>query len=39
MKIETVGAKNAEDIFCGNHHSFYINKKKQVFSWGLNNHG
>lgn len=39
MKIETVGAKNAEDIFCGNHHSFYINKKKQVFSWGMNNHG
>lgn len=39
MKIETVGAKHAEDIFCGNHHSFYINQKKQVFSWGMNNHG
>lgn len=27
LKIEKVGAKNAKDIFCGNHHSFYINNK------------
>ena len=39
MKMEKVGAKNAVDIFCGNHHSFYINKQKQVFSWGLNQYG
>lgn len=39
LKIEKVGAKNAIDIFCGNQHSFYINDKNQVFSWGLNNHG
>lgn len=39
LKMEKVGAKNAVDIFCGNHHSFYINKQKQVFSWGLNQYG
>ena len=39
LKIEKVGAKNAIDVFCGNQHSFYINDKHQVFSWGLNNHG
>ena len=39
MRIEKVGAKNGVDIFCGNHHSFYINNKRQVFGWGLNNHG
>jgi regulator of chromosome condensation len=39
LKIEKVGAKNAIDIFCGNQHSFYINDKKQLFAWGLNNHG
>ena len=39
LRIEKVAAKNAKDIFCGNHHSFYINKKGQVFGWGLNNHG
>jgi len=27
MKIEAVGAKNAVDIFCGNHTSFYLNAK------------
>lgn len=39
LKIENVGAKKAVDIFCGNHHSFYINEKREVYSWGLNNHG
>ena len=39
LKIEPLGAKNAIDIFCGNQHSFYLNDKHQVFSWGLNNHG
>lgn len=39
LKMEKVGAKNAHDIFCGSLHSFYINDKKQVFSWGLNNRG
>jgi len=39
LKIEKVGAKNAQDIFCGNHHSFYINDKNHVFGWGMNNHG
>lgn len=39
LKIEKIAAKNAIDIFCGNHHSFYINNKKQVFAWGLNNWG
>ena len=39
LKMEKCGAKNAIDIFCGNQHSFYINDKKQVFAWGLNNHG
>lgn len=36
MKIEGIGAKSAVDIFCGNYHSFYINDKKQVFSFGMN---
>ena len=31
--------KNAIDIFCGNQHSFYINEKHHLYSWGLNNHG
>ena len=39
MKIEAVGAKKAVDIFCGNHTSFYLNDKGQLFAWGLNNHG
>jgi alpha-tubulin suppressor-like RCC1 family protein len=39
MKIESVGAKRAKDIFCGNHASFYLNDKGQLFAWGLNNHG
>jgi regulator of chromosome condensation len=37
--IEKVGAKDAKDVWAGNHHSFYINGKGQVFGWGLNNHG
>lgn len=39
MRIEKIHAKNAKDIFCGNHHSFYINTDGQVYGWGLNNHG
>jgi alpha-tubulin suppressor-like RCC1 family protein len=39
LKIESVGAKRAKDIFCGNHASFYLNDKGQLFAWGLNNHG
>lgn len=34
-----MGARDAVDVWAGNHHSFYINKKNQVFGWGLNNHG
>ena len=37
--IEKVGARDAVDIFAGNHHSFFLNKKGQVYAWGLNNHG
>jgi len=39
LMIEKVGAHNAVDVFAGNHHSFYVNRKGQVFGWGLNNHG
>jgi len=39
MKIESVGARNAVNIFCGNHASFYLNQKGQLYAWGLNNHG
>lgn len=39
LQIEKVGAKSATNIFCGNHHSFYMNDKNQLFAWGLNNHG
>ena len=39
LMIERVGARDAVDIFAGNHHSFYINSKHQIFGWGLNNHG
>ena len=38
-KIEQVGAKKAEDIWCGGHASFYRNDKGVLFAWGLNNHG
>jgi len=38
-KIERLGARSAADVFCGKHHSFYINNKHQVFAWGMNNHG
>jgi regulator of chromosome condensation len=37
--MEKIHGKNVKDVFCGNHHSFYINKNGQVFGWGLNNHG
>jgi regulator of chromosome condensation len=37
--MERVQARNPKDIFCGKQHSFYLNKKGQVFAWGLNNHG
>lgn len=26
-------------MFAGNHHSFFLNDKGHVYSWGLNNHG
>lgn len=39
LSIEKVGARDAVDIFAGNHHSFFVNKRGQVYSWGLNNHG
>ena len=38
-KIEQVGAKKAEDVWCGGHNSFYRNDKGVLFAWGLNNHG
>ena len=28
LRIESIGAKKAVDIFCGNHTSFYINSSK-----------
>ena len=37
--MDKVGAKNAIDIFCGKHHSFYIDKDHKVYAFGLNNHG
>jgi alpha-tubulin suppressor-like RCC1 family protein len=37
--MEKVGAKNAIDIFCGKHHSFYIDKDHKVYAFGMNNHG
>ena len=39
LVIEKVGARKAQDVWAGNHHSFYINDKGQVFAWGMNNHG
>jgi RCC1 and BTB domain-containing protein len=39
LRIESCGAKNAIDVFCGAHTSFYKNKANQLFAWGLNNHG
>lgn len=26
-------------MFSGAHHSFYISSKREIFAWGLNNHG
>lgn len=39
LKIQSVGAKHAVDVFCGGHTSFYKTKKNQLFAFGLNNHG
>lgn len=39
MQMLSVGARQAVDIFCGSHTSFYKNKKGQLFAFGLNNHG
>jgi alpha-tubulin suppressor-like RCC1 family protein len=39
LRIEKIHAKHVRDIYCGNHHSFYIKKDGKVFAWGLNNHG
>lgn len=39
LKPEKINAKNAVDVFCGNMHSFYLNKDHHVYAWGLNNHG
>ena len=39
LMIERVAAKDAQDVWAGNHHSFYINKNNEVYAWGLNNHG
>lgn len=39
LMIEKVGAKDAVDVWAGNHHSFYSNSKGKVYAWGLNNHG
>lgn len=37
--IEQVNAKQIVDIFCGNYHNFLVNKKGQVYSFGMNNFG
>lgn len=39
LKPEKILAKDVVDVFCGNDHSFYINAKHAVYSWGQNNHG
>lgn len=39
LQIEKISARDAQDVFAGNHHSFYINSKGNVYGWGLNNHG
>ena len=39
LMIERVASRDAQDVWAGNHHSFYINKAKEVYAWGLNNHG
>ena len=39
MKIEQIGAKNAVDIFCGVHCSWYLDKEGRLFGFGLNTTG
>ena len=39
LLIEKVHARDAVDVFAGNHHSFYLNSQGSLFAWGLNNHG
>jgi alpha-tubulin suppressor-like RCC1 family protein len=39
LDLEKIGAKNAINIFCGKNHSFFIDKKNQIFAFGQNNHG
>jgi alpha-tubulin suppressor-like RCC1 family protein len=36
LKIESIGAKDAVDVFCGNYHSFYKSSKGSIYAWGLN---
>ena len=39
IKPQKINSKNAVEVFCGNDHSFYINKDHHVYAWGHNNHG
>jgi alpha-tubulin suppressor-like RCC1 family protein len=39
MRITALGVKQAEDIFTGKNHSFFINAKGQLHAWGKNGFG
>lgn len=39
VQIQSVGAKNAVAVFAGKSTSFYVDKKGNLFAFGLNNHG
>lgn len=39
MRIQPLGVKNAQDIFCGKNTSFYLTKKGVLYAFGQNNHG
>lgn len=39
LRMESIGIRNARNIFCGAHHSFVVTHDGQVLAWGLNNYG
>lgn len=39
LQIKPLNVKDAVDIFVGKKHSFYTNKKGNLYGWGCNNDG
>jgi len=39
LKVESIGVKKAQDIFCGSLHSFLLDCDGDLLAFGLNNYG